>query len=139
MNAQPIHTLLVHGSIVLLSGILSGVPFWIAIIRDKDRVVIRSWRVAHATLISCGMIMIAVSLASPYYIPDSWLRSLLVWAFATSGYAFMFALVVGAATGIRGLTPRPFGFETLLFLGHMIGACGTIVGTCILLCVFFSG
>ena len=133
MDAQPVQCLMIHGSIVLLFGLLSGVPFWVAIIRNKGDGTIRAWRVAHGTLIACGLIMLVVGLIDPYLALCAGLHTLLVWAFIVSGYGFVFALVVGAGTGRRALTPRPPGINTLLFLGHMIGAVGAVFGMCIVL------
>ena len=133
MDTQPVRSLLIHGSIVLLLGLLSGIPFWIAIIKGRDDTAIRPWRVAHATLISCGLVMIAVSLISPRPVLSESLRSLLQWLFIISGYGFVFALVIGAATGYRALTPTPAGFNTLLFIGHLIGVVGALLGICLVL------
>ncbi len=127
MNSQSIQSLMVHGSIVLLIGLLSGLPFWLAIIGKKSGEVIRAWRVAHTTLIACGLTMLVIGLINPHLTLSIELRSILVWALILSGYSFVFALVLGAATGYRALTPKPVGFNTLLFIGHLIGACGSIL------------
>jgi hypothetical protein len=133
MDPQPVQSLMIHGSIILLIGLLSGIPFWVAIIRNKGDATVRAWRVAHTTLIACGLILFAVAMITPYLALSAGLRALLVWALVVSGYSFVFALVVGAGTGRRALTPEHTGFSTLLFLGHMIGAVGAIVGTCVVL------
>ncbi|UCE67290.1 MAG: hypothetical protein JSU85_04555 [Candidatus Zixiibacteriota bacterium] len=133
MDAQPARMLLIHGSIVILSGLLSGIPFWAAVIRGRDDGAIRSWRVAHTTLIACGLVMLAIGLISPRLALSEGLRSFMVWMFVASGYGFVFALVVGAGTGYRALTPTPAGVNTLLFMGHLIGAVGSILGMCVVL------
>ncbi|UCC81260.1 MAG: hypothetical protein JSW64_07860 [Candidatus Zixiibacteriota bacterium] len=134
MDAQPVRLLLIHGSIVLLSGLLSGIPFWIAIISRRDEDTVRPWRVAHTTLITCGLVMLTVGVINPHLSLSEGLRSLLVWAFVVSGYGFVFALVVGAGTGYRALIPKPFSIiNTLLFMGHLIGAVGAVLGMCIVL------
>jgi uncharacterized membrane protein len=133
MDSQLVQCLLIHGSIVILFGLLSGFPFWIAIIRCHDQSAVRAWRVAHTTLIGCGLLMLVVYLISPKLALSAELRSLLTWVLVASGYGFVFALVVGAATKYRALTPRPFGVNTLLFMGHLIGAAGAIVAMCIVL------
>lgn len=40
--------LLFHGAIVVLIGLLSGIPYGSAIIKKKGKSVIRAWRVAHS-------------------------------------------------------------------------------------------
>jgi len=133
MDSLIIQCLLIHGSIVILFGLLSGFPFWIAIIRHHDQSTVRAWRVAHTTLIGCGLLMLVAYLISPNLALSAELHSLLTWVLVVSGYGFVFALVVGAATRQRALTPRPFGLNTLLFAGHMVGAAGAIVAMCIVL------
>jgi len=133
MDTQPVRFLLVHGSIVLLVGLLAGIPFWVAIIRGQESSVVRAWRVAHTTLITCGLAILVVSLTSPHLVLSAGLRIFLKWVFAASGYSFAFALVVGAGIGRRALTPMPLGINTLLFMGHLIGAAGAILGSCVFL------
>jgi len=139
MGSQPAQCLLIHGSVVILFGLLSGIPFWVAILRRKDEGTIRAWRVAHATLIACGLLMIVAGMMSPHLSLSSELRSLLVWLLVTSGYGFVFALVVGAGTGYRALTPRPLGINTLLFTGHLVGAIGAVLALCIVLYGLLQG
>jgi len=119
--------------IVLFLGVLSGMPFWFAIVHGRDEAAVRAWRVAHSTLIVCGLVMLVVSLISPQLALSRELRSLLAWFFVASGYGFVFALVVGAWMGRRGLTPWPVGVNTLLFSGHLIGAVGAFLGMCVVL------
>lgn len=133
MGIQPERFLLIHGMIVLFLGVLSGMPFWFAIILSRDEGVVRAWRVAHTTLIVCGLVMLVVSLISPQLALSRELRSLLAWLFVASGYGFVFALVVGAWMRRRGLLPWPVGVNTLLFAGHLIGAVGAILGIAILI------
>jgi uncharacterized membrane protein len=133
MDSEIIQCLLIHGSIVILFGLLCGFPFWIAIIRCHDAGTVRAWRVAHTTIIGSGLLMLVVYLISPKLALSEALRSLLTWVLVVSGYGFVFALVIGAATRQRALTPRPFGLNTLLFAGHLVGAAGAIVAICIVL------
>ena len=78
--------------------------------------------------------MLVVGLIVPHLALSVGLRSLLIWALIVSGYGFVFALIGGAVTGCRALTPKPVRiFNTLLFMGHLIGAVGAIVGICITL------
>jgi hypothetical protein len=124
---------MVHGSIVLLFGLLSGIPFWAAVIRGQAETAIRAWRVAHTTLTVCGLIMLVVGLMNTYLDLNTGLRTLLVWVLVVSGYGFTFALVVGAGTGRRALRPTSNAMDTLLFMGHLFGAVGAILGMCIFL------
>ena len=52
----------------------------------------------------------------------------LAYAIIGSGYGFMAAFLGGAWTGCRGLTPRPYGLNTLLFAAHVAGILGALAG-----------
>ena len=132
-GAQPTKFLLVHGLIVLFIGVLSGIPFWFAIIFNRTKGAVSAWRVAHSTLIASGLLMVVVSLIYSHLALSSELGSLVAWFFIVSGYGFVFAFVIGAWIGRRGLTPWPLGVDTVLFAGHFIGAVGALLGMCILL------
>jgi uncharacterized membrane protein len=130
---QPARFLLVHGVIVLFIGVLSGIPFWLAIILSRAKGAVNAWRVAHSTLIVCGLLMLVVSLILPQLALSRELGLLMAWFFIVSGYGFVFALVMGAWLGRRGLTPWPLGIDTVFFVGHFIGATGSLIGIAILI------
>jgi len=124
--------LLLNGSIVLLMGLLSGAPMGLAIIRKKGEGTVRAWRVAHSTLIMDGLIMIVAGLVVPGLPVDELALWVLVWSLIPSAYGFVLALIIGAWIGCRGLTPKPYGINTVLFGGHTIGALGSLIGVLIL-------
>ena len=125
--------LFLTGSIVLLSGLLSGVPMGLAIIQRRGAEKVRAWRVAHSTLITDGLMMIIVGLVVPALPLGERSSGILVWALVTSGYSFVPALTIGAWRGYRGLTLKPYGINTILYGGHIIGALGSIVGVTMLI------
>jgi uncharacterized membrane protein len=125
--------LLLHGSIVILAGLLSGFPYWLAIINNKEKEVVRAWRVAHSFLIANGMLMLLAGLAIPFLALDGHAVRILVWSMVPAGYGFVYAFIVGALKRTRGLTVRPYGLNTVLFAGHFIGASGSLVGIAILI------
>ena len=133
METQSVRLLAVHGTIVLLLGLISGIPYWYVIIRRKAEQSIRAWRVAHTTLALCGLIMLVVALMSPYLDLSAKLITIMVWLLVVSGYGFVFALIVGAATRRPALLPGEDVLNVLLFLGHLVGAVGAILGACLLL------
>jgi len=133
MDGQFIRLLLVHGAIVLFIGILAGIPFWITIITRRDQATIRSWRVAHSTLIADGLLLLVAGLLAPQLTLTGLLPTFLVWALITSAYGFVFALIFGACKGYRGLQPKPLGSNTIFFLGHVIGATGVVLGMSIVI------
>lgn len=127
----PDAALLLHGTMVLCAGVVSGVPFWLAILGHRQPGAIRAWRVAHTTLISAGLMLLVVGILVPHVAPSPSLARWLRWSLVASGYGFAFALIVGAAVGERGLDPFPPGANSVLFLGHAVGAIGSMAGLAI--------
>ena len=127
-----------NGTIVLLAGLLSGAPVGLAIIRRKGEEAVLRWRVTHSTLIMDGVMMIVVGLVIPDLPLGELALGILVWAFVISGYGFILALTIGAWTKYRGLTPKPYGINTILYGGHILGALGSLIGVAILTYGFFE-
>lgn len=120
--------LIFHGVIIILIGLFSGLIYWQTIIQNKRPEVIRGWRIAHVFLVIEGMFIVIVGLVIPHLALGSLAVRVLAWTVASSGYGFAWAFVGGAWKGYRGLTPKPFGLNTILFLGHFIGAAGSLIG-----------
>jgi hypothetical protein len=120
--------LLTHGALVLAVGVLSGYGFWVQLILKKPEVQVRPWRVAHATLLAVGLTMLVAGLLGPHLFLTPPLRVLTARLLALSGWGFAFAMVGGALTGVGGLTPKPWGWNTFLFAGHALGAAGSTFG-----------
>ena len=125
--------LILHGGIILLMGLLSGIPFGRAIVHGKPEATVRGWRVAHSGITMGGVLLLALSSVVPHLELSLWARALLVWAFIGSSYGFTVALPLGAHYGHRGLTPGPPFWNRIVYLGNIIGAFGSLVGTLILL------
>jgi len=125
--------LIFHGAIIILIGLFSGLIYWQTINRNKEPEVIRRWRIAHVFLVMEGMFIVIVGLTIPYLTLGGFAARVLVWTIASSGYGFVWAFIGGAWKGNRGLTPKPYGLNTILFLGHFIGAGGSLIGIAMLL------
>lgn len=124
--------LLFHGAVVFLVGLIAGLFYWVAILREDEDATAR-WRVAHAFLVIEGMFILLVGLSTPHLVLRDQMLALLVWTTVISGYAFVFAFVIGALRGLRGLTITPLGLNTMLFVGHSVGATGSFVTILILM------
>jgi hypothetical protein len=120
--------LIFHGAIIILTGLFSGLIYWQTIIRNKRPEVIRGWQIAHVFLVIEGMFIVIVGLGIPYLALGGLAVRVLVCSIASSGYGFAWAFIGGAWKGYRGLTPKPYGLNTILFLGHFIGAAGSLIG-----------
>jgi hypothetical protein len=131
MIRQPIAYLLLNGSIVILVGLLTGLPLKTAIVKQRENV--NAWRVAHSVLVMDGLLMLIVGMTVPYLLLDGWAVWVLVWSLIAAGYGFVTAFTLGAVKGIRGLTVKPYGLNTVFFVAHMIGASGSLVGVMIMI------
>jgi membrane-associated HD superfamily phosphohydrolase len=125
--------LLLHGSLVLLVGVLSGFPYWLAIILNWGGETPRFWRVTHSFLVVFGLTMLIFALIIQKTALNSQEVRLLVLIMIIAGYGFVFAFMVGSWKKIRGLTPKPYGFNTVLFASHVVGITGSLLGTAILI------
>jgi len=138
MIGMPNKYLLLHGSIVILIGLLSGIPMWYAIIRNKGKEAVRAWRVAHSCLVMYGLMILIVGIVIPHLILGKLAVWVLVSALIAAGYGFVFALTIGAWKGLRGLTIKPYGLNTILFAGHIIGAFCSLIGIIIFIYGLFN-
>jgi hypothetical protein len=129
--------LLFHGAIVLMIGILTGLVFWFVIIQRKNHEIVRAWRVTHTVLITDGLMMLIAVLVVPHLVLNELSIQILVISLILSGYGFVFAFIIGALKGIRGLIPLPLGLNTILFMGHFIGATGSFIGMALLILGLF--
>jgi hypothetical protein len=125
--------LILHGGIILLVGLLSGIPFGRAVVHGKPEATVRGWRVAHSGITLGGVLLLALSSAVPHLQLSISARALLVWAFIASSYGFAVALPLGAHYGHRGLSYVPPFLNRMVYLGNIIGVAGSLVGAFILL------
>ena len=121
--------LLFHSAIVMLVGLLSGIPYGSAINQNKDESVIRAWRVAHSGLVMGGTTMIAVAAAINRLDINAIALSILVWSSVISGYGFCIALPYGAWVGHRGLAVGKTIQSNIVYVGNVVGAWGSLVST----------
>lgn len=136
MTGDPTRLLLFHGAIIVALGLVAGFPFWLAIIGNREATRIRAWRVAHTTVLMDGLLLWVVASLEPHVNLSVAFWTMAVLALVVSAYGFVFALIVGAWAGERGLKPVPAGVNSLFFVGHAVGATGAIVGVGLLLCGF---
>ena len=120
---MPALQLLLHGTIVLIVGLLAGVPYGRAITAGNSEERIRAWRVAHTGLTSGGGVMIAVAGVLSQLTAGAAIHWTIVAALAVSGYGFAVALPLGAIAGQRGLTASGPVSNRIVYCGNIIGAC----------------
>ena len=121
--------LVFHGAIILLIGLLSGIPYGSAITNEKGEELIRAWRVAHSGLAMGGTTMIAFAGVINLLDMTAIALSILVWSSVISGYGFCVALPYGAWVGHRGLAVSKTIESNIVYLGNVVGAIGSLVST----------
>ena len=130
MIRQPAAYLLLNGSIVILIGLLTGLPLKTAIVKQRGNV--NAWRVAHSVLVMDGLLMLVVGSTLPRLLMDGCAVWVLVGSLIAAGYGFVIAFTLGAWKGVRGLTVKPYGLNTILFMAHSVGAAGSLLGVMIM-------
>lgn len=126
-----------HGGVVLMVGLMAGLPFNMVILKDKSPEVIRAWRVAHSSLCMGGTAMIAFAAFLPILkMPTMW-QSILIVSFIASGYGFCVSMILGASTGERGLTLfKGNAIYRLVYVGNFFGSAGSAIATA---CFIYGG
>lgn len=125
--------LMFHAVVVLLSGLLAGIPYGRAILKKSNERLIDAWRVAHAALPMGAILLLVISVSFSSLnvaINLKWVISVL---FIISGYGFMLALLLGPVVGHRGLSSRGPLTAKLVYSGNLLGAITSLVGTVVLL------
>lgn len=125
----PAKHLLFHGSIVLLVGLLCGIPYGIAIVRRKNEDLIRAWKLAHGSLSLGGATMLAIAGCISLVATPENLLWVVAIAYIFSGYGFCFAMVLEPFLGARGLSWRGTTENKIIYVGNSIGAWSSLVGT----------
>lgn len=116
-----------HGAIVLVFGLLCGVPYARAINRNSPLHIVHSWRVAHASLPIGAILMFAVaSLFSAFAVvaPVKWIIAV---SLIISSYAFCLSLPLAAVVSHRGLSSNGPTSAKFVFAGNMLGAWASLV------------
>lgn len=119
--------ILLHGLIVLLVGLLSGVPYGRAITHGWGDEAIRGWRVAHFSLVVGGIWLMVVAAVSHLLVLSPRGIAVLVYSVVTSGYAFTVAVIVGASGGVRGLEAAGPMLNVVAFGGNMLASVASLV------------
>lgn len=127
--------LVLHGSIVLLIGLLCGAPYGIAINRAKPDAVVHGWRVAHGSLSLGGATLLVIGLCLALLDAPGYLKWGVSGSFALSGYSFALALPLGAQVGMRGLAWSGNARNKLVYLGNTLGAWSSVLGAVLLVAV----
>ena len=129
--------LVFHSALVLVAGLLVGVPYGRAVHRNAPDHILKAWRLAHDTLTVGPLLGLAIAAVLSSFSVDASIKSWLAWTWAISNYGFCFSLPLGAMTGQRGHTLDQPVSNQLVFVGNMVGLGAASVGTAVLLYAAF--
>ena len=128
MSAHSQIQMLLHGAIILFIGLVCGLPFGVAVARDRSDESVRSWRVAHSGVAGIGVMLIAIGAVLQHMVLGQRAIFLLVWSLVGSAYGFTLALVLRGITGVRGFEPSGPALNVVAFIGNMAGIGGSLLG-----------
>ena len=125
--------LMFHAVVVLLTGLLAGIPYGRAILKKSNERLIDAWRVAHAALPMGAILLLVISVSFSglnVAVNLKWVISIL---FIISGYGFIVALILGPIVGHRGLSSRGPLIAKVVYSGNLLGATTSLFGTMVFL------
>ena len=125
--------LIFHSALVLVAGLLVGVPYGRAVHRNASDHVLKAWRLAHDTLTVGPILGLAIAAVLSSLSVGAPIKSWLAWTWAVSNYGFCFSLPLAATMGQRGHTFEKPLSNQLVFIGNMVGLGASSVGTMVLL------
>lgn len=125
--------LMFHAIIMLLAGLIAGIPYGKAINKNTNQRLIDSWRVAHAALPIGATLMLVISVLFASLNVASNLKWAISIFFIVSAYGFMVSLLIGPIVGYRGLSSNGPITAKIVYSGNIIGAITSLIGTIILL------
>jgi hypothetical protein len=129
----PVKLLLFHGTVILLLGLLAGIPYGRSINKNSADNIIFAWRVAHAALTLGAILMFSLIPVLSLLEVNTIVKQVIAFIFIISAYSFSFALYLSPLTGYRGLhSSGPF-LARLVFYGNFFGSLSSLIGALILL------
>ncbi|PHQ82269.1 MAG: hypothetical protein COB66_00600 [Coxiella sp. (in: Bacteria)] len=133
MMEQSARYLVFNGIIMLLAGLLAGIPYGTAITKKSDRRLIEAWRVTHLSLPVGATLMLAIAALFPSLVITVSFKWWIAILYIVSAYGFMLSMLLGPPLGHRGLSPKGSPLAKLVYTGNMIGSVFSLFGTIALL------
>jgi hypothetical protein len=106
MTRRSILLIAFHGVLLIVIGMLVGLPFTEATPNHSGPEVQRAWRVAHTSLMTSGTLFLALAAVARHPVLARTGATFITRSLIISAYAFSFAFVVGPAVGRGGSSPQ---------------------------------
>lgn len=117
MDKLAIH-LALHGAAVMLVSLCAGLFAYRAILHEER---VAAWHLAHAGGTARGVMLMAFAAIVRLPALPLWELSLVAWLLIFFTWTSVFAMVIAAATGQRGLGFSGSGTNKLVFLLYLVG------------------
>ncbi len=134
MNKNMQMTLVGHGALIFLLGMLAGFPFASVLVASLEPGGIaawpgdvRAWRMAHMEGALNGMLMIAVAAAMTHVTMTARVQGIIFWGLIVTGWGNIIASIVSAMTGGRGLGFTGLDWNSLTFTLFMAAIVGVVL------------
>jgi fatty acid desaturase len=129
MRSEDRPKLIFHGAMVLLVGLLCGLPTTIEASNESERF----WHTAHEALIMMGIWMLVMSSVRSALVLPRREAAMLVWFLLATGYGFMVALVMGGLLGTSPFKPGGTVPTFTAFVAAVVGIFGAVMATLVTL------
>ncbi len=120
-------SLVFHGAITMLLGMVAGFPFAFVIMGTMEGD-LRAWRMAHLEGLLNGLLCLGAAGAFRRLSLSAGQQRLMTWAFIVMAYGNVIASIIGASTGQRGLQFGPPTSNMIVFVLFTIAIVGVFVG-----------
>lgn len=127
-------SLVLHGLIVILLGLLAGFPYALVVTGDLLGEP-RAWSMAHLEGVLNGLVMLAVGAAGGSLALSVREARALTVGLLVAGYGNVVAAIIGASFGVRGLAPTGpaanfvvFALFTAAIVGVLLGLALAVLG-----------
>jgi hypothetical protein len=119
-------TMVFHGAIVVLLGMLAGFPYAFVVMGSLEGSE-RAWRMAHLEGVLNGLLLLAVAGVGGRLVLPARQGQVLAWALVVTGYANVVAAIIGATFAVRGLAPGGSFSNTIVYTLFMAAIAGVFV------------
>jgi len=134
-NVNVQRRLVVHGAIIVLTGLACGLPSVVEAAAPSGRM----WQAAHSALLMLGIWLVATGAVLPLLVlPQREARALIVSLLLTA-YSFAAAVIIQAVTGVRAISPDVAGVSRIAFVANLLAVLGAFLSASLTLMGALNG
>lgn len=126
------HLLAFNGAIILLYGLLTGIPYGRAVVRKAPDHIVHAWRLIHLALSVGAVLMFSVAALLPSFNVAQTLKQTISISLIVTAYSLGTAMTLGALIGERGLALKGTPGAKIVYIFNAIGAFASLVAAVVL-------